>query len=179
MVLAMVMERVGIFKFGGNDAPVVGPDIQVGQSAPEFSAETQDWTAFEGLKATQGKVRIIGSLPSLSTSVCDRETRRFNQEASGLGNDIVILTVSMDLPFTLKNWCAAAGVDHVITLSDHKNTDFGPKYGVLLRDQRIFRRAIFVVDRNDKVVYAAYMPVLGDEPDYPKVLEAARRAVNG
>jgi thiol peroxidase len=109
--------------------------------------------------------------------VCDRETRRFNQEATGLDDRIVILTVSMDLPYLLKNWCAAAGVDRVKTLSDHKNADFGQKYGVLLKEQRILRRAVFVVDRNDMVVYSAYMPALGDEPNYPEVLEAAKRAL--
>ena len=172
----MTMERVGIFKFGGKDATVVGPDIKVGQAAPEFSVQTQDWAEYKALESTKGKIRIIGSLPSLSTSVCDRETRHFNQEATQLDESIIILTVSMDLPFTLKNWCAAAGVDRVITLSDHMAADFGTKYGVLLKDQRIFRRAIFVVDQADKVVYAAYMPALGDEPDYPKVMEVARQA---
>ncbi len=173
----MTIERAGLIKFAGNDATVVGPDIKVGQKAPDFSAVTQDWSTFNALADTKGKVRIIGSLPSLNTSVCDRETRRFNQEASALDDRIAILTVSMDLPFTLKNWCAAAGVDRVTTLSDHKNADFGQKYGVLLKDQRIFRRAVFVVDRNDKVVYAAYMPALGDEPNYPEVLNAARLAL--
>ncbi len=175
----MAIERVGLLKFNGNDVTVIGPDVQVGQPAPEFSVVAQDWTTFSGLKDTHGKVRIIGSLPSLSTSVCDRETRRFNQEASGLDERVVILTVSMDLPFTIRNWCAAAGVDRVKTLSDHMHADFGQKYGVLLKDQRIFRRAIFVVDQNDKVVYSAYMPAIGDEPDYPQVLEAARRALSG
>ncbi len=173
----MTIERVGIFKFAGTDAPVIGPDITVGQKAPDFSADTQDWSAFNGIKDTKGKVRIINSLLSLSTSVCDRETRRFNQEAAALDDRIVILTVSMDLPYTLKNWCAAAGVDQVKTLSDHKNADFGKKYGVLLKEQRIFRRAVFVVDRNDMVVYSAYMPVLGDEPNYPEVINAARLAL--
>ena len=173
------MERVGLLKFNGKDVTVLGPDIQVGQPAPEFAVTAQDWSLFTGLKDTASKVRIIGSLPSLSTSVCDRETRRFNQEATDLDPRIVILTVSMDLPFTLKNWCAAAGVDRVKTLSDHKTGDFGQKYGVLLKDERIFRRAIFVVDQNDKVVYSAYMPALGDEPDYPQVLDAARRALQG
>jgi len=177
MESVMTIERVGLLKFGNNDVTVIGPDIQVGQQAPEFTVVAQDWSTFTGLKDTKGKVRIIGSLPSLNTSVCDRETRRFNQEATGLDDRIVILTVSMDLPFTLKNWCAAAGVDRVKTLSDHKNTDFGPKYGVLLKDLRFFRRAVFVVDQNDKVVYAAYMPTIGDEPDYPEVLEAAKRAL--
>ena len=173
----MDLERVGILKFGGNDVTVIGPDIQVGQQAPEFEVVTQEWSPFSGLKDTKGKVRIIGALPSLNTSVCDRETRRFNQEATGLDERIVILTVSMDLPFTLKNWCAAAGVDRVKTLSDHTNTDFGQKYGVLLKDLRFIRRAVFVVDQNDKVVYAAYMPTIGNEPDYPKVLEAAKQAL--
>ena len=173
----MAIERVGLLKFGGNDVTVVGPDIQLGQQAPEFITETQDWSSFNGLQDTKGKVRIIGSLPSLNTSVCDRETRRFNQEATGLDERIVILTVSMDLPFTLNNWCAAAGVDRVKTLSDHKNTDFGQKYGVLLKDQRFFRRAVFVINQQDKVVYVAYMPAIGVEPNYPEVLEAARRAL--
>jgi thiol peroxidase len=177
MEFFMTIERVGIFKFAGKDVTVVGPDITIGQKAPEFSVLTQDWSTFNGLQDTKGKVRIINSLLSLSTSVCDRETRRFNQEAAALGDGIVILTVSMDLPYTIKNWCAAAGVDQVKTLTDHKNTDFGQKYGVLLKEQRVFRRAVFVIDRNDKVVYAAYMPVLGDEPNYPEVLNAARLAL--
>jgi thiol peroxidase len=173
----MTIERVGLLKFDGNDVTVIGPDILVGQKAPEFIVVAQDWSTFNGLHDTNGKVRIISSLLSLNTSVCDRETRRFNQEATQLDDRIVILTVSMDLPFTIKNWCAAAGIDRVITLSDHKIADFGQKYGVLLKDQRFFRRAVFVVDRNDMVVYSAYMPVLGDEPNYPDVLDAARYAL--
>ncbi len=175
----MVMERAGLLKFNGHDVTVLGPDVQVGQAAPDFTVVAQDWNTFSGLRDTAGKVRIIGSLPSLSTSVCDRETRRFNQEAASLDERIVILAVSMDLPFTLKNWCAAANVDRVNTLSDHMTGEFGQKYGVLLKDERIFRRAIFVVDQAGMVVYSAYMPALGDEPDYPQVLEAARRALKG
>ena len=173
----MAIERLGLIKFAGNDVTVIGPDIQVGQKAPEFTVVNQSWSPFNGLQDTKGKVRIIGSLPSLSTSVCDRETRRFNQEASGMDDRIVILTVSMDLPYTLKNWCAAAGVDRVITLSDHKNVDFGQKYGVLLKEYRVFRRSVFVVDREDMVVYSSYLPTIGDEPIYPEVLNAARLAI--
>lgn len=171
------IERKGIFKFAGNDVTIIGPDIQVGQSAPEFTAQLQDWSNVQALEHTKGKVRIIGSLPSLSTSVCDRETRRFNQEAAGLGENVVIIVVSMDLPFTLKNWCAAAGIDRVLTLSDHLTGEFGQKYGVLIKEHRVFRRAIFVVDAEDQVVYAAYMPVLGEEPVYTEVIEAAKKAL--
>jgi thioredoxin-dependent peroxiredoxin len=173
----MTIERVGLIKFDGNDVTVIGANIQVGQKAPEFTAVSQDWSPFNGLQDTKGKVRIIGSLLSLNTSVCNRETRRFNQEATELDDRIVILTVSMDLPYTLKNWCAAAGVDRVKTLSDHQNAEFGQKYGVLIKEKRVFRRAIFVVDQHDKVVYSAYMPALGDEPNYAEVLESTKRAL--
>ena len=173
----MPLERIGVLKFAGKDATVIGADVKVGQAAPEFSAQAQDWSIVKGLQSTKGKVRIIGSLPSLNTSVCDRETRRFNQEAAGLGEDIAILMLSMDLPYTLRNWCAAAGVDKVVTLTDHLKADFGKKYGVLLKDQRTLRRAIFVVDRRGKIVYADYMPTIGEEPKYDEVLNAARQAL--
>ena len=173
----MTIERFGIIKFAGNDVTVIGPDIVVGQKAPEFTAVAQDFSLFNALQDTHHKIRIIASLPSLSTSVCDRETRRFNLEAANLDRDIAILMVSMDLPYTLKNWCAAAGVDQVKTLTDYKNVDFGPKYGVLLKEPHVFRRAVFVIDRNDKVVYAAYMPSIGEEPNYDEVLNAARHAL--
>ena len=171
------MERKGIFQFQNRDMTVIGEDVKAGQLAPEFTAQAADWSLVQALESTRGKVRIIGSLPSLNTSVCDRETRRFNQEAANLGEDVAILTVSMDLPYTLKSWCAAAGVDRVKTLSDHLNGEFGEKYGVLLKEPRILRRAAFVVDRRGTVVYAAYMPVLGDEPNYAEVLEAVRAAL--
>jgi len=171
------MERKGMVQFHGNDVTVVGADIQVGQMAPEFTAQTADWEEMKVLESTKGKVRIIGSMLSFSTSVCDRETRRFNQEAAALGQDVAILMLTMDLPFTLKSWCAAAGVGQVITLSDHIAGEFGQKYGTFLKEYRFLRRAIFVIDRDGKVVYAAYMPVLGDEPDYAQVMEAVKKAL--
>jgi len=172
-----VVERKGLIEFRGQDVTVVGEDIRVGDQAPEFFVLTMDWTWMNALEDTQGKVRIVGSLPSLNTAVCDRETKKFNSEAGSLGSDVAILMVSMDLPWTLNQWCAAAGVEQVTTLSDHKNSEFGIKYGVLLKELRIFRRAVFVLDRSGKVVYVEYTPSLGDEPDYSLVLEAARNAL--
>ncbi|MES0359719.1 MAG: thiol peroxidase [Anaerolineales bacterium] len=172
-----MVERKGLIEFRGKDVTVVGEDLRAGDQAPEFSVLTTDWTWMNALEDTQGKVRIIGSLPSLNTAVCDRETKRFNSEAGSLGGDIAILMVSMDLPWTLNQWCAAAGVEQVTTLSDHKNLEFGKKYGVLIKELRIFRRAAFVLDRSGKVVYVEYTPSLGDEPDYSLVLEAARNAL--
>ena len=173
----MPIERKGLLNFAGKEVTIIGPDLAAGDKAPEFTVQAQDWSMVKALQSTAGKVRIIGSLPSLNTSVCDRETRRFNQEAAALGEDVTILMVSMDVPFTLKNWCAAAGVDQVTTRSDHKTGDFGKKYGALVKEQRILRRAVFVVDRAGVIVYAAYMPALGEEPDYPTVLQAARQAL--
>lgn len=172
-----MVERKGLIEFRGQDVTVVGEDIRVGDQAPEFFVLTMDWTWMNALEDTQGKVRIVGSLPSLNTAVCDRETKKFNSEAGSLGSDVAILMVSMDLPWTLNQWCAAAGVEQVTTLSDHKNSEFGIKYGVLLKELRIFRRAVFVLDRSGKVVYVEYTPSLGDEPDYSLVLEAARNAL--
>ena len=174
----MSIERKKAFKFYEIEATIVGEDLKVGQKAPEFTVLANDWSTVKALKSTKGKVRILGSLPSINTSVCDRETRRFNQEAASISTDIVILMLSMDLPYSQKNWCSAAGVDRVVTLSDAKTADFAKKYGVLIKEPRVMRRAIFVVDRHDKVVYAAYMPTNRDEPDYAAVLQAAKSALD-
>ncbi|MBV6464950.1 MAG: thiol peroxidase [Anaerolineae bacterium] len=173
----MTTERFGIIKVGGRDATVIGDDVKVGDAAPEFTVHALDWSLTRGLADTKGKVRIIAAVPSLDTDVCDRETRRFNQEAAALDKDIVIQTVSTDLPYAQKRWCGAAGVDQVMVLSDHQNAEFGEKYGVLIKERRILRRAVFVVGRDDKIVYAAYMPALGDEPNYEEVIEAAKKAL--
>jgi thiol peroxidase len=171
------MERKGLMQIAGSDVTVIGPDIKVGQDAPEFTAHAQDWSFVNVLEATKGKVRVITALPSLGTSVCETETRRFNQEAASLDPDIAIIGISTDLPYTLKNWCAAAGVDKVMVVSDHYDNNFGEKYGSLVKERRILRRAVFVVNKDGKVVYSAYMPSLGDQPDYEEVLAAAKNAL--
>jgi thiol peroxidase len=172
-----MIERPGLIKFRGQEVTVLGADLKPGDAAPEFSVQTLEWSQFSGLANTAGKVRIIAAVPSLDTEVCDRETRRFNQEAAGLGKEIAILVISTDLPFAQKRWCGAAGVDQVTVLSDHKEADFGTKYGCLIKEARILRRAIFVVNRSGKIVYAAYMPALSEEPKYAEVLAAAQAAL--
>jgi thioredoxin-dependent peroxiredoxin len=173
----MTTERFGIVKFKGKEVTVIGPDLKPGDTAPEFSAQTTDWTPFNGLADTQGKVRIISSVLSLDTDVCDRETRRFNVEAASLGKDVAILVLSADLPYAQKRWCGASGVDQVTVLSDHLAADFGAKYGCLIKEVRVLRRAVFVVNKAGKVTYAAYMPALGEEPNYAEVIEAAKVAL--
>jgi len=171
------MERTGLIKVGGKDATVIGNDAKVGDLAPDFSVQKTDWSSMRGLADTAGKVRILAAVPSLETDVCDREARRFNQEAASLGKDVVIEVISTDLPYTQKRWCGATGVDQVLTLSDHMAVEFGEKYGVLVKERRTFRRAVFVVGRDDKLKYVAYMPELGTEPDYAEVLETAKKAL--
>jgi thiol peroxidase len=174
----MVVERKDQFKFRDHLVTILGEDIKVGQKAPDFIVQSQDWSVVSGLAQTKNKVRIITAVPSLETSVCDRETRRFNQEAAALSKVIVIFTISMDLPYTQKRWCGAAGVEQVMVVSDHLRGDFGKKYAVLLKEVGIFRRAVFVIDRKGIVTYSAYMPLLGDEPNYDEVLQAANNALN-
>jgi thiol peroxidase len=173
----MMIERFDLVKFKGQAVTVLGPDLKPGDIAPEFSAQTLDWSLFNGLADTSSKVRIIAAVHSLDTEVCDRETRRFNVEAAALSKDITILVISTDLPYAQKRWCGAAGVEQVTVLSDHLNVDFGSKYGCLIKEVRILRRAVFVVDRAGKINYSAYMPVLGEEPRYSEVLAAAKAAL--
>lgn len=170
----MTVARTGLIQFAGQDQTVLGADIQLQQKAPSFVAIAQDWSEHNPLEETSGKVRILAAVPSLDTSVCDIETRRFNEEATSLGEDVHIFVISMDLPFTQERWCLQASVDRLTTLSDHNYADFGPKYGCLIKEKRILRRAVFVVDRDDRVVYADYMKALGDEPEYEAVLSAAK-----
>ncbi len=173
------LERQGLIQFGNREVTVVGPDIQVGQQAPEFVATTQQWERVPILAHTAGKVRVIAAVPSLDTPVCDLETDKFNQAAAALSEDIIIVTISADLPFAQARWCGAHGVDpnRLLVVSDHMEMEFGRKYGCLMKEVRLLRRAVFVVDRNDRVVYADYMARLGDEPNYDEVLAAARLAL--
>ena len=166
-------ERPEAVTLHGNPLTLIGNEVRVGDKAPEFDLLDNDLNA-AALSSFSGKVCIISSVPSLDTPTCDMETRRFNTEAAELGPDIVILTVSTDLPFAQKRWCGAAGVDKVVTLSDHREADFGKSYGVLIKELRLLARAIFVVDKQGVVRYTQLVKEIGDEPDYGAVLEAAR-----
>jgi thiol peroxidase len=176
-------ERLGLMELSGKPATIVGADVAVGQPAPDFTAQVGVWPGKElweevrPLAETAGQVRILAAVPSLDTNTCNLETRRFNEEAAGLAGDIVIITVSTDLPVAQKRWCGAAGVERVRVVSDHMAVEFGVRYGALMKERRWLRRAVFVVDRAGVVRYAAYMPKLGVEPDYPAVLAAAREAL--
>jgi thioredoxin-dependent peroxiredoxin len=171
----MAEERKGAVTMRGNPLTLVGPELKAGQKAPAFTAVGKGLTPVT-LEQFKGKVKIIAAIPSIDTPVCDAETRRFNEEASKLPGDVQILTISMDLPFAQARWCGAAGVDKVIPMSDWRAAEFGQKYGALIKELHLLARAVFVLDKNDNVVYAEYVKEVADQPNFEAALAAARKA---
>ena len=171
----MPQERAGAATFLGNPLTVLGAELKPGDKAPEFTVLANDLSPVS-LSGTAGKVRLISVVPSLDTPVCDAQTRRFNQEAASLGDNVAILTISMDLPFAQKRWCGAAGIDRVQTLSDHRDASFGLAYGTLIKELRLESRSIFVVDAKDTLRYVEYVKEISTHPNYDSALAAARGA---
>jgi thiol peroxidase len=160
----------------GNPLTLLGNEIKTGDSAPDATLLNNDLNPVN-ISSYKGKVCVISSVPSLDTPVCDIETRRFNKEAEALGKDVIILTVSMDLPFAQKRWCGAAGVDRVITLSDHRDASFGKAYGMLIKELRLLARAVYVIDSKGVVRYVQIVKEMSKEPDYEQVIEAIKKLV--
>ncbi len=171
----METERKGAVTFKGNPLILIGPEIKVGQKAPDFKVLAGDLSEAT-LKNSAGKTRLISVVPSLDTPVCDMQTRRFNQEAAGWKGNIEILTISMDLPFAQSRFCATAGIDKIKILSDHRDASFGHNWGVLIKELRLLARSIFVVDSSDAVRYVEYVKELTNQPDYTAALEALKKA---
>ncbi len=147
------------FEFRDQQLAVEGPTLKPGDHAPEVTLQTGFASPWPLLANTQGKVRLISVVPSIDTGVCDAQTRRMNQEAANLDDNLIVLTVSVDMPAAQKRWCGAAGVDRVQMLSDHTNLDFGKAYGTYVPELRIDQRAVFVVDASNTVRYVEYLPV--------------------
>jgi thiol peroxidase len=164
-------ERPGVITMKGKPLTLVGREVQVGESAPDFEVTANDLSPFR-FASLQGKVAVICSVPSLDTPTCDIETRTFNEEAAKLGPQVSLLTLSMDLPFAQKRWCGAAGVDRVKTYSDHRDAAFGMAYGVLIKELRLLARAVFVVDQEGVVRYVQLVKEVANEPNYDEVLQA-------
>jgi thiol peroxidase len=169
-------ERSGAVTMRGNPLTLLGNELNVGQPAPDAEVLDNDLNPVR-LSNYKGKVCIVSTVPSLDTPVCDMETRRFNQEAADLGPDVAILTISTDLPFAQKRWCGAAGVDKVVTLSDHRDAAFGKAYGVLIKELRLLARAVFVVDKEGVIRYSQLVTEIAEEPDYDAVIGAVKQLV--
>jgi thiol peroxidase len=164
-------ERAGAITMKGNPLTLVGNEIKAGQQAPDSTLVANDLSEVK-LSSFKGKKVILSVVPSLDTPVCDIETKRFNQEAAKLG-DVVILTVSKDLPFAQKRWCAAAGISAVKTLSDYRG-NFGETYGVLIKGLNLLARCIFVIDEAGKVTYVQLVKEVASEPNYDEVIKAVK-----
>ncbi|MBV6402697.1 MAG: Thiol peroxidase [Anaerolineales bacterium] len=173
----MVTVRSDVFKIGDTFATLLGDEVKVGDTAPAFTSVVPGWGRVNPLEESKGKVIILSAVPSLDTDVCDRETRRFNEEAAKLSEEIIIYTISCDFPMAQKRWCGAAGVEKVKVVSDVVDAEFGVKYGVLIKERRYLRRSVFIVGRDGKLTYVNYLPTLGEEPNYDEVIQAAKQAL--
>ncbi|WP_313891576.1 thiol peroxidase [Psychrobacillus sp.] len=163
--------------FKNNPVTLVGNEVKVGDKAPNFTVLANDLSPVT-LQDSAGKVRLISVVPSLDTGVCSIQTNKFNENAASLGENVVILTVSCDLPFAQKRWCGANAADAIQTVSDHRDLSFGEAYGVVMQELRLLARSIFVVDQNDVVTYVEYVGEGTDHPDYEKALEAVKALTN-
>ena len=167
--------RTGMVSMRGKPLTLEGSAVNVGDAAPDFRAIANDMSEAR-LSDFRGRTVILATVPSLDTGTCDRETRTFNERASALGEDTVIITVSRDLPFAQKRWCAAAGVERVITLSDYRFREVGELYGLAIRENGLLARAVLVIDPEGVIRYQQIVPNVGDEPDYAAALAAAETA---
>ncbi|MGH7901811.1 MAG: thiol peroxidase [Thermodesulfobacteriota bacterium] len=173
----MAQERPGAVTMRGNPVTLIGPEIKIGDKAPNFNAVEALGSPPVSLDSLKGKVKVFNVIVSVDTPVCDVQTKRFNAEAASLPGDVQILTVSMDLPFAQKRYCGAAGIDKVKTASDYKDASFGQAYGVLIKENRLLARAVFVVDKDDKVQYVEYVKEVTHEPNYDGALNAIKKLI--
>lgn len=171
----MATERPEAITMRGSPLTLLGPRLEPGDPAPEFEALSTGLQPVR-LGDSAGKTRIFSVVPSLDTPVCDLQTKRFNEEGAKLGDDVVVYTVSADLPFAANRWCGAAGAKQVQCLSDHRDMSFGDAYGTHIKELRLDARAVFVVDPNGRIVHAEYVKELSEHPDYEAALNAARAA---
>lgn len=169
----MSVERPGAVTFKGQPLTLVGPELKPGDKAPDFTIIDQSLQP-ASLKDYAGKIVLLSVVPSLDTSICSAQTKRFNEEAAKLPEDVAILTISMDLPFAQARFCGAENIDRVKVLSDHRDASFAQAYGTLVKELRLESRAIFVIDRNGTIRYVEYVPEIASHPNYDAALEAVK-----
>ncbi len=168
-----LQERTNVVTMKGNPVTLLGKDVAVSQEAPDATLVANDLSEVK-LSSFRGKTCIVSVVPSLDTPVCDLQTKRFNKEAAALGDNVKILTISMDLPFAQKRWCGATGSDKVQTFSDYRYASFGEAFGVLVKGLRLLSRAVFIIDGNGKIQYKQIVNEITREPDYDAVIKAVK-----
>ena len=166
-------ERQGAILMKGNPLTLLGKEVKVNEAAPDFDVVGVDLSSSK-LSSFKGKTVVISSVPSLDTPVCDTQTRRFNEEATKWAEDVIVLTISMDLPFAQARWCGAAGVERVKTFSDHKEASFGSNWGMLIKELRLLARGIFIVDKEGILRYSQLVKETSSEPNYEDALKAIK-----
>lgn len=171
-----MQERHGVITFRGNPLTLLGPDLQVGEKAPDFRVVDTDLNPVT-LKDFAGKVVLISVTPSLDTPVCDLQGRKFNELAAGLSDDVVVLNISVDLPFAQKRWCGANNIDRIKVLSDYQERDFGLKYGVLIKELKLLARSVWIIDKDGVIRYKQIVPEVTNEPDYDAAMAALKEIV--
>lgn len=159
----------------GKPVTLLGTKAYVGEIAPDFTGIDSNMKEVK-LSDFKGKIVILSVFPSVDTKVCAAQTRKFNEEASGLGEDVVVLTLSKDLPFALERFCAAEGIDRIYTLSDYRESEFGMKYGFLMKENKLLARGVVVVGKDGKIVYVQYVKDISQEPDYKTTIAAVEKA---
>ena len=167
----------GVVKFAGNPVTLRGNEIKAGAKAENFKAVKQDLSEFDFYRDTEGKVKIISIAPSIDTRVCSIQTSYFNEEATKLSDDVEIVTITVDLPFAQKRFCGAEGIENIQVVSDHKDLDFGEKYGFIIHEFRLLSRGLVVVDKENIIKYVEYVEEVGNEPDYEKALVEVRKLI--
>lgn len=163
--------------FGGNPLTLTGEEIKVGAIAPNFTAVNQNLTPFDFYKETEGKIVVISAVPSVDTSVCEFQTTHFNQEATNLSDNVFIVTISVDLPFAQKRFCGAHGIENIAVVSDHRDLDFGQKYGFILDEVRLLERGVVIIDQNREVKYVEYLEEVANHPNYDAALDAVKALI--
>ncbi len=166
-------ERTGLVTFKGMPVTLVGKPLQVGQQAPDFTAVKQDLSEFK-LSDLEDKYVVLSIAPSLDTKVCELQTIRFNQEVTSLGKDVEVVAVTVDLPFAQHRFCESFSIDQVQVVSDHRDLDFGYKYGLVMKELRLLARAVIILDKEKNVRYVKLNDEIGTEPDYEGALNALR-----
>lgn len=162
--------------FGGKKLNLYGEVVKVSDKAPDFKAVNNDLSSFDS-KENQGKVVVYSVVPSIDTGVCSLQARTFNEEAEKLVDDVIVITVSCDLPFAQKRFCAQEGIKNSISISDYKDHDFGKKYGFLIEDLALLSRGVVIVDKNGKIAYTEYVKEVSNEVNFEAALDAVKALI--
>lgn len=172
----LMNERKGVITFKGAALTLLGPEIKVGDTAPDAEVVDNSLKSVK-LSSFKGTNCILATVPSLDTPTCDLETRKFNESIAELGKNVKVVTVSMDLPFAQKRWCGAAHVDNVITLSDYREGKLGHAYGSFIKELYLLSRAVFIIDKEGKVRYVQYVKEVSELPDFKPILDFAKTLI--